>query len=307
MKTVKLSKGVISSISVYDSEICQTISKPRRRPGQVKEPSFKGHKQVQHNAVHVRKRNHSILKTLGQLAVKHQCFLTLQSTISNPSLFRKNFDKFVNWFKRKYDKGWMFYTFECSITGNIHAHVFVHLGTDNFDIESFKYLCWRKWTIINSNPDNRLVEVTPFHVKQFYYVASRSKYGKSIALLDIFQTAQTYGFINKKNVKFIDKDSYEVSDYILSIINDFILSKMKRYDLKLKRLPNLPQINKIIHFGAYAHHGLTAEETACINIMCNWEELIKLYGVADASLFDELPEWPSDFQLEPDDEKAIKF
>lgn len=305
MKRARLSRGAVKSISVYDPDICQSVSKPRRKPGEAEEPLCKQHKPIKHNDVHIKKRNHNILKTLGLMDAKPQCFLTLQSTISNPSSFRKNFDKFVSWFKRKYEKGWMFYTFECSVTGNIHVHVFVHLGTDGFDLESFKYVCWRKWAIINSNPDERLVEVTQFHVKQLGYVASGKKSDKNIALLDIFQTAQTFGFINKKNVKFIDKDTYEVSDNIIELVDQFILSIIDKHDLKLKRKASNSQRNKIIHFGAYCQHGLTDEEVAYLNVICNWDELIKLYEVADSSLFDDLPEWPSDSQLEPDDEEPI--
>lgn len=306
MKTVKLSKGVIKSISVYDPDICQSVRGPKRTPGEASESSCViENKPIQHNAAHVRKRNQKILKTLGKLAVPHQCFLTLQSTISEPSLFRKNFEKFANWFKRKYDSGWMFYVFECSITGNIHAHAFIHLRSVELDIEQFNYKCWRKWSIINSNPDSRLSCISPFHVKQFGYVASKSKYGRSIALLNMFQNSQTFGFINKKNAQFIDQESYQVDGKISELINQFILAKINKYDFKMNRMPSYAQINKIIHFGAYSHHCLSIEEVACLNVMCNWEELIKLYGVADSSLFDDLPEWPSDFQLAPDDEEPI--
>ena len=80
MKRASLSRGAVKSLSVYDPDICQSVSKPRLKPGEPKEPLCKQHKPIKHNDVHIKKRNHNILKTLGLMDVTHHCFLTLQST-----------------------------------------------------------------------------------------------------------------------------------------------------------------------------------------------------------------------------------
>lgn len=308
MKTININRGILQSVSVYDSELCSTAHKVRSKT--VEDDTSSSilpvcKQQKTYSEHHVKKHNHSILKTLSKISVNHQYFLTLQSTVSDPVVFRKLFDKFSTWFKRKYESGWMFYVFECSINNNIHCHAYVDLGDDCIDMESFETICRRKWAIINHNPDERLTKVTPYYVNQLGYVAKNDKIYSLGVLLNKFQGAQTHGFINKKNVRFVDKESHVVSDEIAETIAQFCLEKIKRYDAKLNRRPSRVQANKIRYFGAYAQHGITPKEMLCFNVFVHWEELTSRNPVADPSLLEDMPEWPIGCQFAIDDESPF--
>jgi len=302
MPIIKIQQGESSSsISVFREQPLRKVHKAKRNKSLDDKNSSSIAKKSVSPYLSVKRRNQNLLSVIQTIKPKHQGFITLLYNTSNANDFRKSFDKFTLWFKRKYSNGWMFYNFELCSNGNIHVHCLAHSGMDDFNISLFEEKARRKWAVINSDGNPSLTMVTPYHEAQRYYFTKRDKASDIVKLATVFQNANTYGFIGKANIQFIEPSYHQVDEKIVKYIQEICLKRVSLYDHATKRKPSWGQLNRIIS-GSFCQHGIPDQDESpsvsmpMINYYVYFDELAKIYPVAPEGMFDTLPEWPGMIQ-----------